>query len=520
MKKISLLIPLIIVLLIAAPVFAQVSYEDPTFTSYTVANLGTSPTDIVVSYYNETGALSPGPSFTGVPVGGSVTVQQSLEGTLADGKYSAVISAGQRIAAIANQQLGTDGSGTSIAPFSSYSGASEGANEVSIPVIMYNWFGYYTELFIQNADVAEATNIQITYSPTTIGSCTTGTAGADSITSLLPNQAKTVSQLNKTSLGAPNVGGCEVYTNRFLGSATITSDQKIVVVANQYVQDKLFTYNGFTQAGTKLIAPAYMRNWFNYYGSITITNPNATNATVNLTYTPDSSLAPAVNPTAPVLATHAIPAGESINIYDGPSATAAQSDLLAVYNLPTERYFGSILITSDVPVVAMVNQEATGFGGNQAGAYNVFAVENTVDSGFVSEGACEYSAPLIQSDFYGYYTSMTIMTTDGSDATLEITYTSDGVYSAVLNQSKTYTMSTTNGFINRYEGASASAAQSDILDDAAWEAGGSGRFIGSAVVKVQGCTADIVAFVNEESNTAPFASIRDSMYTYNGFNMD
>ena len=70
--------------------------------------------------------------------------------------------------------------------------------------------------------------------------------------------------------------------------------------------------------------------------------------------------------------------------------------------------------------------------------------------------------------------------------------------------------------LNRYEGPYATAAQSDLLDDAAWSDGTNNRFIGSAVIEVTS-GSNIVAFVNSESGTAAGASTTDSMYTYNAF---
>lgn len=494
---------------------AQVSYDDASYTSYQVVNLGNANTTINVTYYDENGnPASYSPSFPNVQQGGAVTVQQSMENALAPGRYSAVISASEPIAAIANQQLGSSGSGTSIAPFSSYTGSSSGATQVTLPAIMHNWFGYYTEIYIQNVGDGPAANVQITYDPTTVGTCLTGATGqTDTAASTSANLAQyatnVVSQLNKTSLGASGMtGGCATFNGRFLGGASITADQPVVVIVNQYVQDKLFTYNGFASSGTNLIAPAYMRNYFGYYASLTIANPGTTDANVTVTYTSDSLFSNPKN--MEVVENFTIEGGKSINRYDGPGASADQTDLATEFpEAPGFRFFGSVKITSDVPVVAIVNQESVSASGNQAGSYNAL---------LASEGSQMISAPLIQSDFYGYYTSLTIMTVDGTDATVQITYTSDGEFSSVKNTSKTYTMDTVNGFLNRYEGPTATADQSDILDDAAWVAGGQRLFIGSAVIEVVS-GADIVAFVNSESNTAPNAASRDSLYSYNAFNM-
>ncbi len=508
-RKSVVVLSVILAILITTVAGAQITYEKPTITSYQVVNLGTNASTINADYYKSDGTKAFSNTFANVPAKGVVTVQQALESGLPSGQFSAVLSASEPLAAIVNQQLGDSGSGTSTAPFSSYGAISSGSKEVTIPIIMHNWFGYHTELFIQNVSGTPAT-VTIDYKPTSLNGCTTGTATSNNSAGTLPaSSATSVSQRNTTAIAATGLtGGCNAFNARFLGAATVKSTGgDIAVVVNQYVQDKLFTYNGFSSTGgTTVVFPAYLRNWYNYYASLTIANPGGTDAQVTVTYTP----AAGSNPTAAITANHTVPAGKSITVYDGPGTGA--SDLSTAYpNGSNNRFFGSVKIVSNnsVPVVAVVNQEATAAAGNQAGAYN---------GATSTEGTKKISVPLIQSDFYGYYTSLTIATVDGTDANLKITYTSDGTYSAVKNTSKEYTISTTNGVLNRYEGPTASAALSDILDDAAWKSGGTGRFIGSAVIEVVS-GSNIVAFVNSESNSAPQASTRDSLYSFNAFNV-
>jgi hypothetical protein len=510
-KKFTAAVTLFVLLAtVATTVSAQVEYPNAWFTSYQVANLGTAATTIHVDYYDSTGAIAMDVDYADVPSGGSVTVQQSLESDLDDGQYSAVISAGEPIAAVANQQLGTDGSGTSIPPFSSYSGASEGATEIMLPSIMYNWFGYYTELTIQNVGDAAAADISIEYFPTTYAGCQAGATGqSESVPSIPQYAGATVSQVDNEDLGTTLPSPCDGFTDRFLGSAKITSSEPLVVIVNEHVQDKLFTYNGFAGGADQLLIPAYMRDYWGYYVAMVIANPGTLTATVTITYTNGDQ---GSTPGDVVVGTHSVPAGENITIYDGPGTDV--TDLSPTY--PNDDggcatgtcFFGTALVSSDQPVVAMVNQEAVAATGAQAGTYNGMAV---------SEGSSKVSVPLIQSDFYGYYTSLTIMTVDGGEANLEITYTSDTTHSSVQGHPETYAHTTVNGFLNRYEGPTATADQSDILDDANWEDGdGNHLFIGNAVIEVVS-GSNIVAFVNSESSTAPGASSTDSMYTYNAF---
>ena len=109
-------------------------------------------------------------------------------------------------------------------PFGSYSGQSEGATKVIAPEIMYNWYGYYTKMYIQNAGGADA-NITITFYP--------GLGGASGVTEsavIKPNAAYEADQKSKTALGAPSGS----YAGRFNGSAVVTSNQPIVVIVNEF----------------------------------------------------------------------------------------------------------------------------------------------------------------------------------------------------------------------------------------------------------------------------------------------
>jgi hypothetical protein len=415
------------------------------------------------------------------------------------------VSSNQPIAAIVNQQLGTDGSQTTIPPFSSYSGASQGATVVVVPEVMHNWYGYDTQLYVQNVGSGPA-SFTINYAPTTLlGTCVTGATGQSDSTSALAQYATELFvQDTKTALGATGLtGSCTTFNTRFLGSATITSDQPVVAIVNEAVQGKLITYNGFNSGGTTLFAPAYMRDYYGFYAAIVVSNPSISQAaSITMTYTSDPTFS---NPVGSFTFNHTVPMGKSITIYDGPGSTAPDSDLAATYNTPgTERFFGSIKILSNTPVMAIVNQESTAASGNKRGTYNAMGA---------SESGHTLSAPLIQSAFYGFYTSLTIQSTTAAEATVDICYTSDGTYSSVPNQTVCYTHTTVGGFLNRYEGPPATAAQSDLLDDPVWLSGGNRRFIGAATIEVTGGGPAIVAYVNEETNPQG----NDSMYTYNAF---
>ena len=502
MKKVLLSLTLILVVVGAQVVLAQ--YSDPWYSSYQVQNLGGDPADIIVNYYDSAGAVqtSASKSFTDVPANGSVTVVQFTDDpNLAAGTYSAVISADQPIAAIANQQLVPTGATafTPSQPFSSYSGASAGSTTVIIPVIMYNWFGYYTEMYIQNVGSAGASNVDITFYPTTVNGELAGTSGVtDNDNAIAQYASGYKSQESLSALGAAS----GTWADRFLGAAVITSDQPLVVVVNQHnpTATKLFTFNGFGSGASEDGAPVYMRGYYDYYASLTIANTSLTTAAnVTIKYQADATHSTVAN--GSVTVNYTIPAGESINRYDGPGASDDQSDL---DDSPVfDRFFGTVTITSDQPVVAVINQESTADG--QAGTYGAIAT---------GEATTKISVPLIQADFYGYYTSLTIQSATGASGTVNITYTSDDVYSANKNTTKMYTHSIGAAPLNIYEGRKGGIEIGDInSDDATWGAATTNRFIGAAVIE---STVPIIAFVNEEFDIGS----ADSMYTFNTFNLN
>jgi hypothetical protein len=510
--RISLAIAILMALLLTSIAFAQ--YPGYSWvTAYQVVNTGDAPADITISYFDTDGVEveAARKTFQDVPVGASqLVVQFTDDPDLPSGRYSVVISADQPVAAITNQQLIADGA-TSYSPgppFSTYSGTDAGSMTVTLPAVMYNWYNYYTDVFIMNIGAADAADVDIVYVPGELNGEATGAAGVTDEDNAIPQYASlSVSQETLSALGAPS----GTFAGRFLGSAILTSDEPIIAVVNQHnpADSKLMTYNGFSDAGAMEVSvPNYMRNYFGYYTTLLVANPSDTmSATVELTYTP-AETSPGADynvcdpaPCAPVTATHVIPPGGSITRYDGPPATDAQSDLDDDPNFVT--FFGPVAISSNQPVVAQINIEAIATGPAQAGSYN----------GIPSASATgEIVVPVILADYYGYYTTMIVQNATGTAGTCQVTYTSDTVYSAVPGHTETYNHDLpANGAFTVYEGRAGGQEIGDINSDPAWRNGTAMEFIGAAVVT---CDVDVIAFVNEEVDTNGV----DSMYTMNTFN--
>lgn len=522
MKKLNWIVSIVVLLsmLLAAVGYAQ--YADPWYTAYQVVNMGDAPAVIVVDYYDSAGVkqTTAQKTFNNVPANGSILVLQfSDDPNLGTGRYSAVITADQPIAAVANQQLNPTGAAsyTPIPPFSSYSGQGGGGGQITLPAVMHNWYGYYTEIFIMNVGAADASDVDIAYVPGELNGETTGATGQTDLNNSIKKYASLQkSQETMTGLGAP---AGNTYEGRFLGSAIITADEPIIAVVNQHnpTASKLMTYNGFADGAQTIYAPSYMRGYYNYYTTLLVANPSDTQtAHVEITYTPDTSdpsnnEAEVGSTVGTVVVSHDIAPQKSLTRYDGPPATDEQSDLddHDVTGHAFVKFYGAVKVTSDIDVMVMVNVEARKKKANgdpapaQAGSYN--GIADTEASDMVV-------APVILSSYYKYYTTLLVQNTTTSAGSCNVTYTSDGVNSSVKNHSETYVHALpAGGSFTVYEGEPGGATTGDINTDAAWVAGdGKRRFIGSAIID---CTQPVVAFVNEEKGIPSL----DSMYTMNTF---
>lgn len=506
MKKVRIAITLAALLMLVFTSTASAQYTGSSwYTAYQVVNMGTGPTDISIDYYDTSGVLvaAAHKEYTNVPAGSSrLVVQYSDDPNLPGGRYSAVISAGEPIAAIANQQLVPDtaSSYAPTPPFSTYSGQSEGALQITLPAVMYNWYGYYTEFYVMNVGTGNATNVDVEYIPGVMMGATSGAAGVTDVDNTIAQYASAeFSQKTMTNLGAAS----GTFAGRFLGSAVITSDQPIIAVVNQHntASYKLMTYNGFAGGSQDIAAPVHMRGYFGYYSTILVGNPSDTaTAHVTIKYSPSGDWNAVSSGTiGAVTVTADIAPGTALTRYDGPGATDDQSDLddNPVYT----RFYGSVSITSDIDVVVQVNVEAVSTGDDQAGSYNGIPVADATQ---------DIVVPVILAEYYGYYTTLVVQNTTATAGTCTITYTSDDTYSTVKNNSKAYTHDLpASGAFTVYEGTKGGKVGDINTDTAEW--GADTRFIGAAAIN---CTVDAVAFVNEESDI----SLRDSMYTFNTFN--
>jgi hypothetical protein len=210
-----------------------------------VQNAGTQTTKITLTFTpnTQTGCGTPPAVTSGdIVAGGAFTF---LSGTAAFGgtnnncRYvgSATVtnSAAQNLVAVVNQ---LDATGTNKAG-SSYEGfnPATATKNVSLPLLQANNSNIFSGIQIQNTTGTQA-NVTLTFSPSTVAGCSALAAKTQAVPA---NASVTL----LTPLLVPTAG-C-----RYVGSATLTSDQNVVAVVNQLQSpgsgDTLSTYNAFNQ---------------------------------------------------------------------------------------------------------------------------------------------------------------------------------------------------------------------------------------------------------------------------------
>lgn len=226
-----------------------------TFVGIQVQNAGSTPTKVTITFTGntQTGCTTPPAVTSGdIAAGGAFTFlsnSSQFTATPAGCRYvgSATVtnSAGNNLVAVVNQldDAGVNRGG------SSYEGFNPAAatKAVSLPLLQANNAGsIFSGIQIQNTTATQA-NVNITFSPNTLTSGTLCPA-VPAITRQVPANGS-ITLLTNGPTGVVTTNTC-----RYVGSASVTSDQNIVAVVNELrgvpatsPADTLSTYNAFNQ---------------------------------------------------------------------------------------------------------------------------------------------------------------------------------------------------------------------------------------------------------------------------------
>jgi hypothetical protein len=231
----------------------------------------------------------------------------------------------------------------------------------------------------------------------------------------------------------------EAHAAGWVGAATLTSDQPIVVTVMEVGPTMLFGYNGFTASVTNPWLPLVNVNNYGFTTGIQIQNASATDTTdVTVSYTPS------LGGTA---------CTETKTIDPGASATFALHAWDAVDPDPGDNdctdgqtFIGSGQVTGNtggVGLVGIVNQH--NFSTEKGAAYGSFNADMAMTTVVL---------PLIMDRNYGYFTGFSIMNVGAGDAEVTCTFTGNArVITETIAPGEALTDVQLNQLANGYVGA-------------------------------------------------------------------
>jgi len=356
---------------------------------------------ITITYYNTSGTqVGTGDSSPALANGAVWSVRQDNGHSFASGGAgSGRVNTSVPVVAFANQELaGSDGS--------SYSALPDPATGPTVyaPAVMNQAYGGYTTGFGITNTGSATTTVTVTYrNPDGSAIATTRTQ------SLAPNAYW---GLYQGEAGTPLPVG-------FHGTATITSSpaQNLAVIVNEVGPGGFLTYSATNSGSTTLYAPVVFNNAYGgYFTGMGIQNVSNSTANVTINY-----------------------AGGSVTKSE--SFTVAPHGFAGIYNgagngagLP-DGFAGSGVITSDQPVVAIVNEVI----GSVGTSYNTIAA-----------GIPTVHLPLVEDSVNGFSTGFGVENVGTGSATVSIVYY-DPVSGAQVGTSTTLTLAP-GAFAGVYQG--------------------------------------------------------------------
>ncbi|MFC1878502.1 hypothetical protein ACFLZW_01185 [Chloroflexota bacterium] len=440
----------ILVLAIVPAAAAQIPAPGGPFnTSFRVQNIEATTAQCSYSFYNSGGTSAYSSGLQSVPGGDSLFVY--VPGlALPAGQYSAVVSCDKKAAAVVNYSDADSGA--------AHGGVDQPSDTWYAPVIYDNYYGFYTNVVVQNAS----------------GGAVDVTIDIYQAGSGVPVYSNTVNAVPKNGFVNFDQAGLAQLSDDVPYAAKVSATGSVAPVVNIYgtaaYDGQLYSYNPFPSGTLTSFTPQIMNNYWGYNTSLTIQNVGTgADADFTVTYYEQGTTYTHTDPYT------GVGQYESVVVYHPLSALPAGN---------THLYGAKISSTNGVPIVAMVN-ESNNY--NRAASY----------SGFPS-GSGEQRLPVVFKDYYRWNTSTVCMNIGTGAATMTIEYFGLGVgaptTSPSIGQYQIY------NFYQPLDPALAAVPQPN--------------WIGSAKVT---SAQNVVCMVNEDQNMAPEATTAmDQLYSYNG----
>lgn len=371
-----------------------------TSTGIQVQNLATSPALIQVDLYPQAGGSPVVLSAPGVVGEGSANFYLPSTPSVAAGAYGVVLSADQAIAAIIRAQWTAAGR----AGAATY-GTVSPAQSVILPLALgptaaapSGYASQLSQFTIQNAGPAGPATVSIQlYGVNSAGvpvKCVgTGTGcpvGSPAAYTIASGTSRTVKLGEGDFSGLPDT---QASPRGFVGYARITSSsaanplvvQSFVDFTNSAKAVYAFSGVGTDTASTTIFAPLLRKDYFGTTG-ISLVNPNATAANVQVTYYNDPA-SPSKLPGGSFTELITVPANSSLVAFQGSNANLPDATPASITD--NKGWFGSAKMVSSQPILAVVNDAmfTQSYGTVTSAAYNAATS---------ADGATKVFAPLVR----------------------------------------------------------------------------------------------------------------------------
>lgn len=406
--------------------------------------------NVTINFYDSSGALALSYSVSpAIPEGGSRSLYVPTDiSALSSGQYSSVVSSDQPLQIVANS------SSTSPSTAGAYSGmqSDETGTELFFPGLYNNYFGFYSELALQNVESTDATNVNINFIDQNTGS-TVATIGPVTI----PATSTRVYELADLS-GVPS------GNSDGLLSAQVTSDKTLAGVANIWssaFDGEFADYAAYVSGSTGVVyAPALYNDYFGFVSALTVQNmSDSSDADIEVTYSSGDTETATLSPL------------QAVQYYqpNNPSLPSGNAD--GVFSAKVESL-------DSEPIVVLVNVEDKTKG--LLASYNG-----------PSSATSDINCPVVLKSYFQWFSAQTVQNVGSSQTDVTITYAS--------GETKTFLDVPANGTVNIIE----LDAAGSVLPDGS-----------SVAARIESTGEPIVAVVQENSEDRYASTPGDYLLAY------
>jgi hypothetical protein len=370
MKKIVFLLMVFVLMMALIPgvLAAAPAPGGPFKTEFYVQNLEATNAKCTYAFYTAAGVAAYTSSEVTILPGDKLRVYTPDIATLAAGEYSGVVSCDKKVAATVNFSDPNSGA--------AFNGVDTPSTVFYAPAIYDNYYGYFSNIYIQNAST----------SPVNITVDIYAAGGA------VPVKTQTATAVPAYAAVHFEQEGLAELANNVAYSAKITGTGDLAAIVNIYGgtgEDQLYSYTAYASGGVVAYAPLIMNGYYGYNTSMTIQNLGTETANVTVDYTGPSTV--------------------TNNYTIGPNSSLAIYSPNVVPINATHSYAAKVTSTNSKPIVVLVNESV--IGGLQAASYD----------GFVA-GSNEVRIPVVMKNYYTFNTSINCQNVGTAATTFTISY--------------------------------------------------------------------------------------------------